>query len=105
MKAIIDGRIYDTEKGVKVGEYNNGLSYSDFGWWEAGLYRTPRSGYYFLAGEGGAMTRFSRPVDNDSWSGGSKIIPLGEREAFEWAQQYLDVDTVEAEFSDLIEEA
>ena len=64
MKAIIEGKRYDTDKAVLVGEASSDFSRSYFGWWEAGLYKTPRSGAFFLAGAGGAMTRWARPVVN-----------------------------------------
>lgn len=109
MKAIIDGVRYDTEKSTEIGSHDNlgsgATSRSDFHWWEATLYKTPRSGRYFLAGEGGPMTQFSRALAQNSWSGGEKIIPMTEEEAFAWAQQYLDPDEVEDNFGHLIEEA
>jgi len=109
MKAIINGFRYDTEKATAVGGANNigaGASFwSDFSAWEATLYKTPRAGRYFLAGEGGPMTRFSHRVDQNSTSGGSKIIPMTAEEALEWAENYLDADAVEKHFSDMIKDA
>ncbi len=107
MKKIIDGFRYDTEKARLIGRYDNidrgASSTSDFNYWEAGLYRTLRSGQYFLAGEGGAMSRFSRPTDGrGGLSGGSKIIPLTPEEAFSWAESYLPTEIVEKEFADQI---
>ena len=60
MKAIINGLRYDTDKATLIGEASHGYA-SDFQHWEAGLYKTPRSGRFFLAGSGGPMTRWSRP--------------------------------------------
>ncbi len=109
MRAIIDGFRYDTDKAELVGEYDNlhkGVdSFTDFGYWEAGLYRTPKTGRYFLAGEGGAMTRFARPAGNNSMGGGSRIIPMREDEAFDWAQSYLDAGDVEKHFGHLLQDA
>jgi hypothetical protein len=105
MKAIINGLRYDTEKAVCVGEESTShLSRSDFGWWSAGLYRTPRAGRYFLAGEGGPMTRFAHHVKNGAW-GGSKLIPMSREEAREWAERYLSTDEVEAGFAAEIQDA
>ena len=106
MKAIIDGLRYNTEapKTVKVGEERASCSVTDFQYWEAALYRTGGR-RYFLAGEGGPMSRFARPVDGNSMTGGSKIIPMTKEEALEWAERYLDAETVENEFPDMVEEA
>jgi hypothetical protein len=109
MKAIIKGKRYDTEKATLIGEYDNigagADSVSDFGYWEAGLYVTPRSKVFFLAGTGGPMTRFARPAGKTAMQGGEAIIPLNGEEAFDWAQHHLDPDVVEKHFGDLIEDA
>jgi len=42
MKTIIEGKRYDTDKAILVGEYATpGLGHSDFRYFEAALYRTP----------------------------------------------------------------
>jgi hypothetical protein len=109
MKKIIDGFRYDTEKAVKIGYYDNqgsgASSTRDFQYWEAALYKTPRAGNYFLAGYGGPMTRYARAAGQNEWSGGEDLTPLSREDAFAWAEKYLPVEAVEAEFSDLIKEA
>lgn len=111
MKAIINGKRYDTEKAILIAETDNidgNTSRRDFRFWEAGLYKTPRSGAYFLAGQGGAMSIFSRSAGQNSWSGGSGIIPFESRKAaFDWAQENLahKPDVIEAEFGDMVEDA
>jgi hypothetical protein len=109
MKKVLDGKRFDTEKAVFIGNADNlnkGVSScSDFNYWDADLYVTPKSKQYFLHGEGGPMTRWSKPAGNNSWSGGEDILPMSKEEAFEWAQEYLDVALVERYFSDLIQEA
>ena len=65
MKVTIQGVRYDTDKSTLL------LNKQQDGW-EAGLYMTPRSGQYFLAGSGGPMTIFR---------GRSRIIPLTPKEA------------------------
>ena len=104
MKKIIDGLRYDTEKAIEIGSYDNGLGTSDFRNWEATLYRTPRSGRYFLAGEGGPMTRFARSVGNMT-GGGDGLFPMTKGEALAWAEQYLDADAIEKHFRDAIQDA
>ena len=105
MKAIIGGFRYDTDKSKMIGRASApGLSTTDFSHWEAELYKTPRSGRFFLAGSGGPMTRWARGNDNSTW-GSSGIIPLDVLEAYEWAERYLDTETVEEFFPDMFEDA
>ncbi len=103
MKKVISGTRYDTEKATLVGEANNigrgADSTTDHKWWDAGLYRAPRSGRFFLAGRGGPMTIFGYSVGNNSWSGGEDIIPLSEEDAQAWAEENLPTETVETYFS------
>ena len=100
MKAIINGLRYDTDKAILVGEASYGYS-GDFGRWDAGLYKTPRSKRFFLAGSGGAMSRWAR----NSRTGGSGIFPMSDEEAREWAERYLTNDEIEAGFADQIADA
>lgn len=100
---------FDTEKAVLVGECNNigsgADSCNDFNWWEAGLYQTPRSKRFFLAGRGGPMTQFSHSAGQNSWTGGERIIPMDKDGAYEWAERYLGTETVLEYFPDKVEEA
>lgn len=104
MKAIINGKRYDTEKAILIGTAGYG-NRGDWQRWSAGLYKTPRSGAFFLAGSGGPMSRFSRKVDQSTWSGGEGIEPLSMEEALEWAEKYLTTDEVEKGFAASIEDA
>tara|TARA_R110000822_G_scaffold27790_1_gene82647 strand:- start:3541 stop:3858 length:318 start_codon:yes stop_codon:yes gene_type:complete len=105
MKAIINGLRYDTDKATLIGEASSDESRSDFRYWSAGLYVTPRSKRYFLAGEGGAMTIWSRSLGNDGRTGGDGIIPLDYDGALEWAERNLSADQIEAAFCETIEDA
>lgn len=105
MKAIISGTRYDTDKAVLIGEADSGNFSTDFQFWKAGLYVTPRSKRYFLAGRGGPMSVFSRSVGQNEWSGGEKIIPLDQDDAQTWAERHLETREVEAHFAGQIEEA
>lgn len=104
MKAIINGTRYDTEKARLVGEAWHGAT-GDFNRWEAGLYVTPKSRRYFLAGNGGPMTRWARPAVGGGLQGGEGIIPVSREEALEWAEQNLSTEEIEAEFADIVEDA
>ncbi len=103
MKAIIQGRKYDTETAEHIVGYSNNLGCGDFRHYEEDLYRT-KKGNWFLAGEGGPMTKYSHTV-GDATSGGSGIIPLTNQEAFEWLEAKEFYKTLERYFGDKIEEA
>jgi len=105
MRAVINGLRYDTDKAVLIGEAGYSGSYSDFQWWEAGLYRTPRAGRYFLAGSGGPMTRWARSIGFNGRTGSSGVFPMTPEEAREWAERYLIVDEVEKGFAEAIQDA
>lgn len=112
MKAIIAGVRYDTDKAIELGTTDNlgsgANSVTDFHYWTATLYKTPKSGRYFLAGTGGARSMFAHNMGNGSWSGDSKVIPFeDEQAAFAWAQREFSWDPawIEKHFGHLIEEA
>lgn len=98
MKAIIEGKKYNTETAEALGEGGSrpGISRGDFQWYEETLYRT-KKGSFFLAGRGGAMTHYSRAIGGGS-SGGSGIQPLSVDGAREWAEHHLDTDEYEEIF-------
>lgn len=75
MKKTINGAAFNTEKAILIGTAGGGFP-GDFKHWEAGLYKTPRSGRYFLAGSGGPMTRFAQSAGQNSWTGGEDLIPM-----------------------------
>lgn len=99
MKAIINGLRYDTAKAIKIGSACSSGGRSSSRWWDETLYRTPRSGRYFLAGEGGPASRWATSLGvGQGWNEGSGIRPLDEASAREWAEEYLSADEVEAGF-------
>ena len=105
MKAIICGKRYDTEKAKFIGDVEHS-NQGDFRHWYAGLYRTPVSKVYFLAGHGGALSEWAQSDGHGGNTGSSGIKPfLTRQDAMEWAETFLDGDTVEAEFADMIEDA
>lgn len=104
MKQIINGKRYDTEKADEIGNYYNGLGNRDFRNINESLYLTLRSKRFFLAGEGGAMTKYSESYGNMSGAG-SGIIPLSNEEALSWAEEHLDSEEYEEFFTEMIEDA
>ena len=103
MKKIIDGKRYDTATATEIGSHHNGRGRSDFRHMSESLYRTPR-GNWFLAGEGGAMTKYSRPC-GDMTGGGEYIIPLSPENAREWLERHELEEAIEKYFADEIEDA
>ena len=96
MKKIINGKRYDTETARKVASCGHGDGPRDFRYYCETLY-CKRSGEYFLAGEGGPMTKYARPVGN-SRTGGENVFPLTYEQARDWAEREMDADAYEAEF-------
>lgn len=90
MKKIINGKLYDTDTARCLGS-DGSNDFRDFHYWHEELY-LKRTGEYFLFGEGGPMSRYSRSTGNNSWTGGEAIIPLTAAAAREWAEKHLDAD-------------
>ena len=62
MKRIIDGKRYNTETATEICDVSApGFYRGDFRYEDTQLYCTPRGGW-FLAGEGGPMSRWARSV-------------------------------------------
>ena len=98
MKKIINGRKYDTETAKEIGYWSNGYPCSDFNHCEETLY-LKKTGEYFLYGEGGALSNYSKIVFGGT-TGGSDIIPMNEDRAKIWAEKYLRCEAYEALFGD-----
>lgn len=97
MKKVINNKLYDTETAKEVGFWENAGSWSDFSHVEETLYRK-KTGEFFLYGEGGASTKYAVSEGQNSWTGGSKIIPITVEAAREWAEKKLDADKYAAIF-------
>lgn len=96
MKKIINGRIYDTDTARDLGQDSHSHP-GDFHYWHEVLYQK-RTGEFFLWGEGGPMSHYARSIDQNSWSGGEKIMPLTAANARKWAEEHLDADDYESIF-------
>ena len=104
MKKVINGKRYDTETAALVAAD----SYShpgDLGYWSEEIYRTKR-GNWFLAGEGGAMSKYARAVGQNEMGGGNAIIPLTKSDALSWLEAHTsDSESYEKYFTDVVEDA
>jgi len=103
MKKIIKGKVYDTETARELATYANGGTWRDFNHLEETLYRK-KTGEYFLFGEGGPATRYAEATGQNSWSGGSRIMPMTYQEATAWAEKHLDGDEYEEIFGAVVED-
>lgn len=104
MKKIIKGKVYDTQTAKKLGCYENMQDVRNFNHFEEELYRK-KTGEFFLYGNGGPASKYSRRVEQNTWSGGEDIIPLDFDNARAWAEENLDADDYEKIFGAVDEES
>jgi len=102
MRKIVDGKIYDTEAAERIAERRTGYGRGDFNWCEESIYRT-KKGNWFLAGQGGAMTRYAQS-SGEYKTTSLDIIPLSDEEAVEWLQEHAQ-DKLEKYFPNLFTDA
>lgn len=105
MKAIINGKRYDTEKATKLASASSNAGRSDYSWWSEELYKTPRSGTFFLAGQGHARSHYAANLGGGSWGPGEKITPMTREEALAWAERNISAEQIETIFAGDIEDA
>ena len=98
MKQIIEGRLYDTETADELGDYAYSHR-SDFYSWSETLYRT-KAARYFIAGEGGPLSKYARSCGQGETAGGEGIRIVTEAEAREWMEEYADADAYIAAFGE-----
>jgi hypothetical protein len=96
MRKTIKGYAYNTKESRFVAECRNSHRCGEPAWCHETLYRNI-DGAYFLHGEGGAKSRYSRNVNGESVAS-ETIIPLSESQAREWAEMSLPADKYEALF-------
>lgn len=98
MKRVIDGRSYNTETAIKLCSLESPTPYTnDFHWHNTILYQT-KGGAFFLAGEGGAMSRWSKPCGQNSRVGGEGISPVSAAEAKEILERENATEALERVF-------
>ncbi len=102
MKKIIKAKLYDTDTAKHIGEWSNNHSYGDFSYCQENLY-LKKTGEYFLFGKGGPMSKYRTSCGDNSWSGGSTIIPLSYEAARKWAEEQLTADEYEGIFGEVPE--
>ena len=105
MKAIIDGKRYNTETAEEVASWSNGCGYGDFNRCEESLYKT-KSGAFFLHGSGGARSAYSTSSEGGrTLGGGSAIRPMTREEAIGWLESHDEPEAIEKHFADAVVDA
>lgn len=89
MKKILYGKLYNTETADKLGRFSSGHDFYEV---TEVLYRK-KNGEFFLYGSGGAASAYFKWDETGNRCAGEDIIPLSIKEAKEWAEEYLDVDS------------
>ena len=96
MRAIINGKAYDTATAVRMGFWSNGHHYMDPYSKEETLFRK-RTGEFFLLGQGGSETNYAERYGKE-WTGSAKVIPLTFEEAQSWSKEHLTKEEYELIF-------
>ena len=86
MTKYLSGKKYDTSTAKELANRSDGEGFTRL---RETLFRK-NSGEFFLYGEGGALTMYSRKQCDGSVGWGEKIVPLTFEQAQEWAEMYLD---------------
>ena len=102
MKRIVEGKVYDTETAEEIATYEPFSDRTKFQWWSETLYRT-KKGRYFKYGIGGPMSKYAETFPGGA-TGGEVIVPLTDKEAFEWLASYFPEKAIEL-FPEQVEEA
>ena len=96
MKAIIEGKRYDTRTATEIANYWNGCSPCDFNHISESPDKSAKN-TYFLTGKGGPLTQCSEACEGGRCQGrGSRIIPLTAEEARQWLEEMKKTDVLEA---------
>lgn len=92
MRKIIDGKAYDTETADLICSLSPvGYSRSDFRWEDTSLYRT-KKGRFFIAGEGGALSRWARSIGDNGHGPGDGLTLVDDDEARSLVERHGDGD-------------
>ncbi|MDY4522718.1 MAG: hypothetical protein SPD80_03915 [Atopobium sp.] len=104
MKKIIKNKLYNTETARKIADYEpSGFGKTDFHWYQETLYQK-RTGEYFIHGEGGPLSPYSKPCGNRGAQESESIAPLDYEQARAWAEEHIDADEYIKEFGDVAED-
>lgn len=97
MDKIINGKKYDTQTAILIADYSHGYG-GDFNREDSALYVSPK-GQFFVAGKGGAMSRWSQSIGQNTQSGGEGLYLVAADEARTLAERWdYDPDLYEKYF-------
>lgn len=94
MQKVINGLLFDTGTAEQICDVTPKSASdfrNDFRYQNDKLYRT-KNGRFFIAGEGGAMSRWATPAGDGSTTGGSGIILVDEDEAKRLVERFSHAD-------------
>lgn len=98
-KMIIDGKRYDTDTADFIHTWDSGHSQDDLHFLTETLYRSPK-GTFFLEGEGGAGSSYSRSVGSNTSTSGRAFTILSPEEALTWLEEHdADEETIASYFN------
>lgn len=97
MRRVLSGARYDTSTAIFIGSHTYGEYPQSSSSWRATLCKAPRAYRFFLYGSGGQMTRFADSFYREA-PRVEKIIPLESYEAYLFASEYLDDETIDRYF-------
>jgi hypothetical protein len=83
--------MYNTETAKVLGMGKSDCGQTDICWFEEHLYKK-KTGEFFLAGKGGADSKYAIEVQINQYSGGRSIMPISEEQAKKWSERHLTVD-------------
>lgn len=89
MKKIITNKLYNTETAELLAS-DSFSGPGNFHYWNEELYMK-RTGEFFLYGEGGPLSHYSKQADPSGWTSGWDIIPLTNEEARQWAEHHATI--------------
>ncbi len=88
MRKIIDGKVFNTDTATLVCDVSpSGFYRGDFRWEDTGLYKSPK-GQFFLAGEGGPMSRWAQAEGQNGRRSGSGIELVSDDVARHECERY-----------------
>lgn len=105
MKQIINGKRYNTATATLIADISpTGYFLGDFRYEETAIYRTAR-GSWFVAGKGGALSRWAKSVGQSGSCGGAGIEAITADEARSLLEVHREIGALERYFSEAIEDA
>ena len=110
MVHVKNGKKYDTAKAIEIAAHVYGSFGDEHGRGEDPehvdeiLYRTPK-GAWFVAGTGGARSRYAKQLGPKVQCGGSGCVPLQADEAKELLEQWGETEALLKFFADKLEVA